>query len=41
MNVAVSRAEDFFFVFGSMKCLSTSETDTSGLLRAMTKIRIS
>ena len=38
MNVAVSRAKDFFFVFGSRKCLSTNET--SGLLRKMTEIEI-
>ena len=38
MNVAVSRAKDFFFVFGSRKCLSTN--GTSGLLRKMTEIEI-
>lgn len=40
MNVAVSRAKDFFFVFGSRKCLSANEAGTSGLLKKMTETEI-
>ena len=37
MNVAVSRAKDFFFVFGNRKCLLHTESSTTGLLRQMTE----
>lgn len=33
MNVAVSRAKDHFFVFGSMDCLQNGKTSASGLLK--------
>ena len=33
MNVAVSRAEDSFLVFGNINCLKDEETSPSGLLK--------
>jgi superfamily I DNA and/or RNA helicase len=36
MNVAVSRAQDAFLVFGSRECLSDDEGRASGLLKKYT-----
>ena len=33
MNVAVSRAEDSFLVFGDINCLKDEEKSPSGLLK--------
>ena len=33
MNVAVSRAEDSFLVFGNINCLKDEEKSSSGLLK--------
>lgn len=33
LNVAVSRAKDYFFVFGDIHCLKDTENSASGLLR--------
>ena len=40
INVAVSRAKDFFFIFSSVECLSSNGTGVSGLLRKMTEQEI-
>lgn len=37
MNVAVSRAEDSFLVFGDINCLKTEKSSPSGLLMEYVK----
>ena len=41
MNVAVSRAEDSFLVFGNIECLKDETTSPSGLLKSfITKMEL-